>query len=139
MEKTSPDAGVITGIQIEQKKTMNPIVKFTLDKYTKTVLTAIAVCLVLIVINLYFSPKDLNALQQTQDVNIRSINGSSISGSELPIDLKKIYGSSSNPIGIDLQSISGRNVFGDKVPVDIQSINGQFIIGGELPVKARQY
>ena|SRR5438552_15771600 len=116
---------------------MQQEVKFSLDKYSKTVLTIIAVCLVLIVINLYFGPKDLNALQQVQDVNLKSINGYSISGSELPIELKKI--NTSGQIGVDIQSVNGRNVFGDKVPVDIQSINGQFIIGGEMPVKVRQY
>ena len=118
---------------------MQKTVKFTLDKYSKAVLTIIASCLILIVINIYFGPKNLNAYEQMQDVNIKSINGSSISGSELPIDIRKINGSSSNPIGVDIQSVNGRNVFGDKVPVDIQSLNGQFIIGGEMPVKVRNY
>ena len=116
---------------------MPETVKFTLDKYSKAVLTVIALCLMLIVINMYFSPKDLNALQQVQDINIKSINGSSFSGYELPIEIKKV--NSSAQLGIDIQSVNGRNVFGDKVPVDIQSLNGQFIIGGEMPVKVRQY
>jgi hypothetical protein len=116
---------------------MQESVKFSLDKYSKTILTAIAVCLVLIVVNLYFGPKNLNALEQVQDVNLKSINGYSIYGSELPMELKKI--SSSGHIGVDIESVNGRSIFGDKVPVDIQSINGQFIIGGEIPVKVRQY
>jgi hypothetical protein len=108
-----------------------------LDKYSKTVLTVIASCLVLIAVNLYFSPKDSSAYEQVQDVNIRSINGSSISGGYLPVDLVRIDGSSSKEIRVDLRSINGRSVFGDKVPVDIQGVNGQFFIGGDLPVRVR--
>lgn len=108
-----------------------------LDKYSKTVLTAIAVCLMLITANIYFGPKDANAYDTVQDVNIKSINGSSISGGYLPVDLQKIDGSSSKNLKVDLQSVNGRTIFGDKLPVDIQGINGQFFIGSELPVKVR--
>ncbi len=114
---------------------MKRTISFTLDKYSKVVLTSIAVCLVLIVVNLYFGPRTLHADQTVQDVNLKSINGSSISGYELPIDLKKI--SSNDNIEVDMKSVNGRNIFGDKMPVDIQSINGQFIIGGALPVTTR--
>jgi len=105
------------------------------DKYSKILLSVISLCLVLIVINLYFSPGQLHAIETVQDVNIKAINGSSLWGNELPIDLKKV--SSSNEIKVDVSSINDRKIWGDKFPVDIQSINGQFIIGGELPVKAR--
>lgn len=114
---------------------MNKHVVFTLDKYTKLVLTAIAVSLMLITFNLYFSPAKVNATETVQDVNIKSINGSSISGSELPVDMKRV--SSSENIGVDINSIRGRNIFGDKIPVDIQGVGGQFIIGGYLPVTTR--
>jgi len=107
----------------------------SLDRYSKILLSVIAVCLVLIVTNLYFSPGTLHALETTQDVNIKSINGSSLWGNEIPIDVKKV--STSNDLNVNLKSINDRNVWGDKLPVDIQSINGQFIIGGELPVKVK--
>ena len=107
----------------------------TLDKYSKILLSVIAVCLVLIVTNLYFSPGTLHAVETVQDVNIKAINGSSLWGSEIPIEIKKI--STSNDISVDIKSINGRNVWGDKMPVDIQAINGQFILGGDLPVKAK--
>jgi len=114
---------------------MQKTVTFSLDKYSKIVLTAIAVCLVLIVVNMYFSPVKLNASETVMDVNIKSVNGSSLWGNEIPIDLKKV--STNNDLSIDLHSINGRNIFGDKLPVDIQSINGQFIFGGKIPVDTR--
>jgi hypothetical protein len=92
---------------------------------------------VLIVTNIYFSPKDAGAYNNVQDVNIKYINGSSISGSYLPIDLQRIDGSTSRELRVDIKSVNGRNIFGDKIPVDIQGINGQFIVGGDLPVKVR--
>lgn len=109
----------------------------SLDKYSKTVLSVIAACLLLIVINIYFGPKDVNAYDTVQDVNIKSISGSSLSGGYLPIDLKRIDGSSSKSLRIDISSVNGRSIFGDKVPVDIQGINGQFFIGSDLPVKVK--
>jgi hypothetical protein len=108
-----------------------------LDIYSKTVLSVIASCLMLIVVNIYFSPKDVNAYDTVQDVNIKYVNGSSLSGSYLPIDLQRIDGSSGRELKVDIKSINGRTVFGDKIPVDIQGINGQFIIGGDLPVRVR--
>ncbi|MCC6865828.1 MAG: hypothetical protein IT280_06665 [Ignavibacteria bacterium] len=109
----------------------------SLDKYSKTVLTVIAICLLLITVNIYFGPKDVNAYDTVQDVNLKAINGYSISGGYLPVDLSRINGSSSKNLKVDLQSINGRTVFGDKLPVDIQGVNGQFFIGSELPVKVR--
>jgi hypothetical protein len=90
---------------------------------------------VLIVANLYFSPGTLHAIQTVQDVNIKSVNGSSLWGNEIPIEVKKI--STDNDLNVNLKSINGRNIWGDKLPVDIQTINGQFIIGGELPVRVK--
>lgn len=113
-------------------------VRFSLDKYSKTVLTVIAVCLALITFNIYFGPKDVNAYDTVQDVNIKTIGGSSVSsGGYLPVDIQRIDGSSSRSLKVDLQSVNGRSMYGDKVPVDIQGINGQFLMGGELPVKVK--
>lgn len=108
-----------------------------LDKYSKAVLSVIALCLLLITINIYLGPKDANAYDTVQDVNLKSINGSSISGGYLPVDLQKIDGSTSKSLKVDIQSVNGRSIFGDKMPVDIQGINGQFFIGSDLPVKVR--
>lgn len=119
------------------KLTEKPVTVVNLDKYSKTVLSVIAICLILITANIYLGPKDANAYDTVQDVNLKSINGSSISGGYLPVDLQKIDGSSSKSLKVDIQSVNGRTIFGDKVPVDIQGINGQFFIGSELPVKVR--
>jgi hypothetical protein len=121
----------------ENSKHVN--VKFTLDRYTKIVLSVIALCLVLIVTNMYFKPGELNAYQTVQDVNIKSINGSSLWGSELPIDLKEINGRSINNynIPVNIQSVKGRDLWDDKLPVDIKSVNGSFIFGSEVPVKVK--
>ena len=115
----------------------NEKVTIHLDKYSKSVLTVIACSLVLIVMNIYFGPSDANAYDTVQDVNLKTINGYSISGGYMPVDLQRIEGSSSKSLPVDMVSVNGRNVFGDKLPVDIQSINGQFFIGSELPVKRR--
>jgi hypothetical protein len=113
--------------------------KLSLDIYTKTVLTIIAVCLMLIVTNMYFKPSNVHAIQTVQDVNIKSINGSSLWGSELPVNLKQIDGRSmsNSKIPVDLQTINGRSLWGDQLPVDIKAINGSTIFGSDLPVKVR--
>lgn len=115
----------------------NEKVTIHLDKYSKAVLTVIACSLVLIVMNIYFGPGDANAYDTVQDVNLKTINGYSISGGYMPVDIQRIEGSSGKSLPVDMVSVNGRNVFGDKLPVDIQSINGQFFIGSELPVKVR--
>jgi hypothetical protein len=119
-------------LKIENKN--NKVVVY-LDKYSSILLSVIAVCLLLIVVNLYFSPGSLRAYDTVQDVNIKSINGSSLWGNEIPIEIKKI--NTSSDLNINLKSINDRNIWGDKMPVDIQAINGQFIIGGNLPVNVK--
>jgi len=118
----------------------NPVtVKFTLDKYTKIVLSIIAACLILIVTNIYFKPADLTAQQTVQDVNIKSINGSSLWGSEIPVNLKQVNDRSvsSGNIPVDIKSIKGRDLWNDQIPVDLKSINGTFIFGQNVPVKVQ--
>ena len=113
-------------------------ITFHLDKYSKIVLSVIASCLILIVADIYFSARNVNAFETVQDVNLKTINGYSISGGGyLPVDIQRIDGSSGKNLPVDVKSLNGRNVYGDKLPVDIQSINGQFLVGGELPVKVR--
>lgn len=111
-------------------------VKFTLDRYTKTLLTVIAASLLLLVVNLYFSPGKLNALETVQDVNIKSINGTSVWGSELPVNMEKINGRTVNDeIPVNIKSIKGSSLWDSKIPVDIQSVNGSSIYGNSVPVK----
>jgi hypothetical protein len=89
------------------------------------------------VINIYIVPKDVSAVETVQDVNLKSINGYSISGGYMPVDLQRIEGSTGRSIAVDLKSINSRSIYGDKLPVDIQGINGMVIFGGELPVKVK--
>jgi hypothetical protein len=120
-------------------ESQNPVtIKFSLDKYTKIVLSIIAVCLILIVTNLYFKPSDLTAQQTVQDINIKSINGSSLWGSEIPVNLKQVNDRSvGNNIPVDIKSIKGRDLWNDQIPVDLKSINGTFIFGQNVPVKVQ--
>lgn len=120
-------------------ESQNPVtVKFTLDKYTKIVLSVIAVCLILIAGNMYFKPSDLTAQQTVQDVNIKSINGSSLWGSEIPVNLKQVNDRSvGSNIPIDIKSIKGKDLWNDQIPVDLKSINGNFIFGQNVPVKVQ--
>lgn len=108
-----------------------------LDKYSKVVLSVIAVSLMLIAVNLYLSPKDVNAYDTVQDINIKSINGSSVSSGYLPVDIQRVNGSSGKELKVNVNSVNGRSIFGDKIPVDIQGVNGQFFIGGDLPVRVK--
>ena len=113
-------------------------IKYTLDKYTKIVLTVIAFCLLMMTINFYFKPANLNALEQVQDVNIRSINGSSIYGSEIPVNLQKVNSRSVNDnIPVNIQQLKGWDLWDSQLPVDIKSVNGNMIYGSEVPIKVR--
>lgn len=94
----------------------------SIDRYTKIVLTTIAVCLLLVVVNMYFKPGSLNALETAQDVNLKYINGSSISGSEVPVDI---------------HSLKGSDLWNNEIPVDLKSVNGNFIFGSDVPVRVR--
>jgi hypothetical protein len=113
-------------------------VKYTLDGYTNLILSVIAFCLILITVNIYFKPVSLNAQQQIQDVNLKSINGSSIYGSELPVNLQRINGRSINDnIPVNIQQLKGWDLWDSQLPVDIKSVNGNMIYGSEVPIKVR--
>ncbi len=115
-------------------------VRFTLDSYTKIMLSVIALCLLLIVTDIYFSPSQLEAQQTTQDVNIKYVNGQSLWGNELPINLKQVNGRtiSGNNLPVDLQSLRGRELWDDILPIDVRAVNGSTIFGYEVPVKIKQ-
>jgi hypothetical protein len=119
-------------------KTDQVIVKYTLDKYTKILLSIIAVSLLMITIGIYVKPSNLNALEQVQDINIKSINGSSIYGSELPVNLQKVNSRSVNDnIPVNIQQLKGWDLWDSQLPVDIKSVNGNMIYGSEVPIKVR--
>lgn len=108
--------------------------------YTKTMLTVIAVALVVLVIQNFSETKtaqassvhelgnlsvnadgSLNVRLVDTDVNIKSIGGSSVYGA-LPVNLKELSGSSISSYGI---------------PVNIESINGSSVYDA-IPVKTKQ-
>ncbi len=124
-------------MNINNENSRNGRITVNLDRYSRIVLSVIASCLLLIVVNIYFGPRDVKAYDTVQDVNLKSINGYSVSGGYLPVDIQRIEGSTSRNLPVDIKSLNGRNIFGDKMPVDIQGINGQFFIGSDLPVKVR--
>ncbi len=117
----------------------NITVKFTLDKYTKIVLSVIALCLIFIVSSIYLKPSNLEAQQTVQDVNLKYINGSSLWGSELPVNLEEINGRSisNDNIPVDIQSLRGSSLWDDKIPVDVKAVNGIPVSGSEVPVKVK--
>jgi hypothetical protein len=121
---------------IESKEQVIP--RYSPDRYTKIVLSIIALCLMLITINIYFKPVNLNALETTQDVNIKSINGSSIYGNQIPVNLEKINGRNvENNIPVNIQQLKGWDLWDSQLPVDIKSVNGNMIYGAEVPIKVR--
>ncbi|MBZ0201379.1 MAG: hypothetical protein K8I03_00020, partial [Ignavibacteria bacterium] len=73
----------------------NGKITVSLDRYSRIILSVIAACLLLIVVNIYFGPEDLKAYDTVQDVNLKSINGYSVSGGYLPVDIQRIEGSTS--------------------------------------------
>jgi hypothetical protein len=107
---------------ISKKNNENIKLNIGIDRYTKILLSIIAVCLLLIVLNMYFKAATLNALDTTQDVNLKYINGSSFSGSEIPVDI---------------HSIKGSDIWNNEIPVDLKSVNGNFIFGSDVPVRVR--
>ncbi len=107
-----------------------------IDNYTKAVLTIIAISLLIIAGNMILKPQTASASDPVQDVNIKYINGYTVSGTEIPVNLKQINGSTADEIPVNVQSIRGHNIWNDQLPVDIKAINGNPIFGGEMPVKA---
>lgn len=119
-------------------ETQKSEIKYTLDGYTKLILSVIAFCLILMTVNIYLKPVNLNAQQQIQDVNLKSINGNSIYGSELPVNLQRINGRSINDnIPVNIQQLKGWDLWDSQLPVDIKSVNGNMIYGSEVPIKVR--
>jgi len=113
--------------------------RYTIDLYTKVILTLIAFCLVLITSSLYLKPAILNASEPVQDVNLRYINGSSIYGSEIPVNLQKVNSHSVNDnIPVDIKQLKGWDLWDSQLPIDIKSVNGNVIYGAEVPIKVRQ-
>ncbi|MBN8696932.1 MAG: hypothetical protein J0L87_10395 [Bacteroidetes bacterium] len=127
------------------------------DNYTKTILTIIAVALVINVFQNMNIVNEANAgktdfnkfasvplnndgsinvkVVSDMDVNIRSIGGSSVYGA-LPINLKEIGGSSFyGAIPMNLKEVSGSSISSSYgIPVNIEAVDGSSIYGA-VPVK----
>lgn len=93
------------------------------DKYTKTILTVIALALCTIVVQNFKFINNANAnnskiLLDDMNVNIKSIGGSSVYG-ELPINLKAIGGSS---------------FYGSVLPINIKEVNGSSVNSSVCPL-----
>jgi len=127
------------------------------DFYTKTVLTIIAVALVILVIENTtmvnqakadkanfnkFATVPINddgsinvkLSSDEMDVNVKSIGGSSVYGA-LPINLKEISGSSFNgALPINFKELNGSSISSNGLPVNITAVNGTSVYSA-IPVK----
>lgn len=127
------------------------------DIYTKTILTVIAVALVILVIQNTTIVNEAKAdktnfnkfatvpvnndgsinvklISDQLDVNLKSIGGSSVYGA-LPMNLKEIGGSSFyGALPINLKEVSGSSFNSNGLPVNITAVNGTNVHSA-LPVK----
>lgn len=127
------------------------------DLYTKTILTVIALALIVLVFqntNMVNEAKadktdfnkfasvpvnsdgsiNVKLIGDQMDVNVKSIGGSSVYGA-LPINLKEIGGSSFyGALPVNFKEMSGRSISSNGLPVDITSVNGTSIYNA-VPVK----
>jgi hypothetical protein len=111
-----------------------PIIKT--DKFTRFLLSVIAIALVAIVIKLYFTPERAIATPSVMDVNIKSIDGRSISGGMISVNLEQMNGRNiSNSLPVNLNSINNLNIPANGIPVDIKCVAGNSQYNGTLSVK----
>ena len=113
-------------------------IKLRIDIYTKIILSVIAVSLLIIAGNTIFkTPQVLgaNEYENVQDVNIKSVNGTDISGYEIPVNLKQLNGKTVYEIPVDIKTIDGHEIWNDELPVDIKAVNSNPIFGSDLPVR----
>ena len=127
------------------------------DIYTKTILTVIAVALVLLVIQNTTIVNEAKAdktnfnkfatvpvnndgsinvtlISDQLDVNLKSIGGSSVYGA-LPINLKEIGGSSVHgAMPVNFKEINGSSISSNGLPVNITAVNGTSVYSA-IPVK----
>ncbi len=128
------------------------------DLYTKTVLTTIAIALVVLA---FKNTSIVNSAQAEKtnfnkyasipinedgsinvrmiadmDVNIKSLGGSSIYGT-LPINIKELGGSSfyGNGLPVNLKEVGGSSISNSTgIPVNIESVDGMSVFSA-IPVK----
>lgn len=117
------------------EKTKDVSIKLKVDIYTKTILTVIAVSLFIIAGNSIFKTQNLRASDNVQDVNIKSVNGTDISGFGLPVDLKQLNGKTLYEMPVDIKTIDGHDIWNDELPVDIKAVNSNPIFGSDMPVR----
>ncbi|MFL5763976.1 MAG: hypothetical protein ACJ77K_08555 [Bacteroidia bacterium] len=125
------------------------------DLYTKCILTVIATALIALffkketVVSTAAAATNFNKfasvpvnqdgsinvrLVSDMDVNIRSVGGSSVSGS-IPINLKEIGGSSFyGALPVNLKEVSGSSLGSSGLPVNIEAVDGTSIYSA-VPVK----
>lgn len=126
------------------------------DLYTKSVLSVIAIALLILVLQNSKMVNEAKAektnfnsfasvpvnedgsinvkLVEEMDVNIRSIGGNSIYGS-LPVNLKEISGSSFyGSLPVNIKEMNGSTVNSGGLPVNIEAVNGMNIYSA-VPVK----
>ena len=61
----------------------------TVDRYTKFILTTIAIGIWLLAAAIFFQPTPIQALGEDGDINIAQIGGSSIYGA-IPVEIKRV-------------------------------------------------
>jgi len=71
------------------------------DRYTKTILTIIAIALCVMLVKPIFVSESVRAYNGVLDVNIKEIGG------------KRVYGS----LEVDIKKVNGRTYMGSEVPV----------------------
>ena len=127
------------------------------DIYTKTILTVIAVALVLLVIQNTTIVNEAKAdktnfnkfatvpvnndgsinvtlISDQLDVNLKSIGGSSVYGA-LPINLKEVGGSSVHgALPVNFKEVNGSSISSNGLPVNITAVNGTSVYSA-IPVK----
>lgn len=127
------------------------------DIYTKTILTVIAIALVLLVIQNTTIVNEAKAdktnfnkfatvpvnndgsinvklISDQLDVNLKSIGGSSVYGA-LPINLKEVGGSSVHgALPVNFKEVNGSSISSNGLPVNITAVNGTSIYSA-IPVK----
>lgn len=127
------------------------------DFYTKTIITVIAVALIILVIqntNLVNEAKanktnfnkfasvpvnddgsiNVKLISDQMDVNVKSIGGSSVYGA-LPMNLKEIGGSSFyGSLPVNFKELNGSAISSNGLPVNIESVDGKSVYDA-IPVK----
>jgi hypothetical protein len=106
------------------------------DKFTKFLLSIIAIALVAIVVKLYFSPEKAIAGPNVMDVNIKYVDGRSVSSGVLSVNLEQVDGRSvSGAIPVSLNALNNSGISSAAIPVELKTVGGTAPNNGVLLVK----